>query len=340
MKMIQNLDLEELELTIDNKVIINNGEYEITLHPNMPKHIIEQYLKMTFDKNINNDKLILSITDRCDIGCDFCCHPHMNSEFSEEDAIKIVKEACIFGKFSEICMTGGEPFLRYDLLLKLSKICKDHNILFGIITNGSWGKDEPEKKCKELVENGVGRVSFSWDPSHGKFVSVDTVMKCIDSAMNAGLKVNLTGSFKKENDTHENYGFDLKKYKKYANFIQSTYNVAQAGRGENLKQLYQTEVEDYESNKFLCPAIKKGNDLTLYSMNGLSMPCCSIYSGYKLSMLSIGNWKKDSIEDLYNNHKSDSFYNIINNFGFKYLYKLINKYDINIFNQLPNIKKL
>ena len=335
MEALENICIEEVEITDDNKILINDGEYEIALHPNMPKRIIEKYLQLTFDDGATKSKLVLSITDRCNLACDFCCHPYMDSEFSEVDAIRIVNEACKFGEFSEICLTGGEPFLRYKLIIKLAKICRDHNTLFGVITNGFWGDDEPGKKCKELLESGVGRVSFSWDPSHGKFVSSDTMMRCIDSAMDAGLKVNLTGSFKKPDDTHENYGFDLSKHKKYANFVQSTHNVVQAGRGTKLRDLYRESLDQDSINQFRCPAIVKGNDMTLYSMNGLSMPCCSVFSGYNLFQLSIGDWRESSIEELYLNHITDGYYRIINDFGFNYFFEVVESVNPELYKKLP-----
>ncbi len=337
MEIVQKFDLEEIELTENNQIIINNGERVLSLHPNMPKSIIEHYLRLTFNKEINGNSLVLSITDKCNIACDFCCHPYMNSEFSEVDAIHIVTEACKFGKFAEISLTGGEAFLRYDLLIKLAKICKRHNTLFGVITNGYWGNSEPLKKCKELVESGVGRITFSWDPSHGKFVSPETMMCCIDSAMEVGLKVTLTGSFKKKNDTHENYGFNLKHHKQYANFIQSSNNVIPIGRGTKLENLYHDEINESSIEQFRCPSIDK-NDLTLYSKDGLAMPCCSVFSGYDLPQLSIGNWKEDSIESLFTNHMADGYYRIIKDFGFKHLYRIIKLHDLELFKKLPTME--
>ena len=165
------------------------------MHPNMPSNIIEAYLRLSFEKSKDRNRLILSITDKCNIKCDFCCHPYMDSEFDDEDAKKIVEEACSFGKFDEISLTGGEPFLKYDLILELAAICKSYNILFGVITNGYWGKSNPQQKCKELVDNGLCRITFSWDPSHGKYISVDTIMSAIESSMEAGLKVNIDRFF-------------------------------------------------------------------------------------------------------------------------------------------------
>ena len=339
MALLENICIEEVEISENNIISINNGEHEIVLHPQMPRHIIEKYLRLTFDRENVRSKLILSITDRCNIACDFCCHPYMDSEFLESDAIRIVKEACEFGKFSEICLTGGEPFLKYELIIELADICKRNNILLGVITNGFWGNDEPEKRCKELVDNGVGRISFSWDPSHGKFISPRTMMHCIDSAMEAGLKVNLTGSFKKPDDTHENYGFDLKAHKKYANFIQSSHNVVPSGRGAKLKSLYRDSLKQSRIDQFRCPAIIKGDDLTLYSKYELAMPCCSVFSGYDLLQLSIGNWKEDSIEELYTNHLTDGYYRIINEFGFKYLFELIQSINLELYNKLPDMNE-
>ena len=140
----------------------------------------------------------------------------------------------------------------------------------------------------------------------------------------------------KHNDTHENYGLKLDKYKKYANFVQSTYNIAAVGRGKKIKNRY---VEEIEKKRFICPAVNEGNDLTLYSNEALVMPCCSVFSGYDLPMIAIGNWKKERIEDLYDNLHSNGYYRIVKDFGFNFLYELIKDKSLDLYKELPDINR-
>lgn len=306
------------------RIVSDGGAKTIVVHPNMPRWIIAANMARTTNKSDCPFKAFaLSITDRCNLRCDFCCHPSQDSSIPENDCIRMVEEACELS-FDEICVTGGEPYLRRKLVYKLANICKLRGRLFGSITNGYWAKDRRKAFdiANEMLENGVTRVTFSWDPSHGEFVSPQTVQNGIDACMHAGMRVCLTGNFKTKDDCHTNYGIDVSAYKDFANFSMRASCVVPAGRGKNLEGVYRVPISLIEAEAFRCPG-RKAQELSVFAKDGLAQPCCSIQAGYDMPNLRIGDWRIQSVRELLDSQQGDPYYRIIVDGGFAFLYEVL-----------------
>lgn len=315
-------------------ISINKGEQTFRVHPNFQKWILDLHIEHAL-RGQKYSAFVLSITDRCNIKCDYCCHPYLDSALSEVDSVRMVSEACRL-PFSEIAATGGEPFIRRQLIYRLAGICKENRKLFGTITNGFWARRRPrafDLAC-DMVTNGIARVTFSWDPSHGEFVDPATIQNGIDACMSAGMRVTLAGSFKDPNDQHENYGIDVSEYTDYANFRVARANVAPAGWGKNLKGFHRDVPSRRERTNFRCPAFA-GDELVVYARDGLTQPCCSVHAGYDMPALRIGDWRTETVAQLYDAHRGDGFYRLIADAGFDLLYQVINKRAPEIGRQLP-----
>jgi hypothetical protein len=331
--------LRKWEYLEGGRILINDGEKIVKVHPNMPLWIVsanmDRSANMAHITNRPDRSFVFSITDRCNIRCDFCCHPYLDSALKEEDCIRMVEEACAL-PFDEICVTGGEPYIRRALVYKLASICKSRGRLFGSITNGFWAKDRAKafRLAEEMVDHGVARVTFSWDPSHGEFIAPQTVQNGIDACMHAGMRVCLTGSFKQKDDCHENYGIDVSAYKEYANFSVVDSYVAPAGRGKALEHVYRTAVSPKQAASLRCPGYLI-QELVVYARDGLTQPCCSVHAGYDMPQLRIGDWRTQSVAELLTSQQGDSYYRIIVDGGFALLYKIIEERAPDIYSRLP-----
>ncbi|MBD3218117.1 MAG: radical SAM protein [candidate division Zixibacteria bacterium] len=339
--MPDNFELKSIEYIGNGILVVNDSDRGLLVHPKMPEWLIMRYIELTLDSGRKRNKFVLSLTDKCNIRCDYCCHPYQNSEFSDYDAIRLVAQAAKMD-FVEICLTGGEPLLKGTLVLEIARICQKAGIMLGVITNGWWAKDYNYARdlATAMIQNGVGRVTFSWDPSHGKYIEPRTISNGIKACMEAGMKVTLTGSFKKKNDCHENYGIDYSEYKQYANFVVCSHNISPTGLALKLNGYYKPDTPENRIKEFRCPCFHRGNDLVLYSQDGLAMPCCSVYSGYDMKALRIGDWRKNSVSELFDNQMSDGYYRVINDRGFIELYRLLKREIPSVFPKLPKLHNM
>jgi len=118
-------------------------------------------------------------TRKCNLNCLHCGSPKENVDLKEElstdeviEAFGQIAEDFDMSKFKHINITGGEPFVRKDLLTILENISRYHfyrNI--DIQTNGIILAEKPELLDK-LTEYGVTGIGISMDgikDSHDKF---------------------------------------------------------------------------------------------------------------------------------------------------------------------------
>lgn len=111
------------------------------------------------------NSIYLYVTDRCNLRCGHCwIMPHYQPEARGHRAIKLkyLKHAFVEAKgigLGNVKLTGGEPFLRKDILDIISFLSY-HNIEVDIETNGTL---LDEKIIKFLKENKVNQISVSLD---------------------------------------------------------------------------------------------------------------------------------------------------------------------------------
>ena len=116
--------------------------------------------------------LVLELTYRCNLKCRMCPqaidfqNPESvmraqmleNRELATDDIIKVVKQAATIGT-KNMTVTGGEPFIRKDILEIVSTI-KSKKISCYLITNGDL---ITAAYSEELVKIGVDKIIFSLD---------------------------------------------------------------------------------------------------------------------------------------------------------------------------------
>ncbi len=107
----------------------------------------------------------INITDRCNYLCKQCRGAIPNYKPKEEmtfaDLQKIIDEMCIM-KIPYLGLCGGEPLLRYDLVVQTVQYANKVGIKTGIVTNGSL---LDENKLCELAKIGLYRMALSLDGS-------------------------------------------------------------------------------------------------------------------------------------------------------------------------------
>jgi cyclic pyranopterin phosphate synthase len=110
--------------------------------------------------------LRISVTDRCNFRCRYCVPaapftviPH-NEIARYEEILRITRLACDMG-ITKVRLTGGEPFVRKNILSFIQQLCAIKTLKdISITTNGSLLTRE---KIQALMDMGIRRLNFSLD---------------------------------------------------------------------------------------------------------------------------------------------------------------------------------
>jgi cyclic pyranopterin phosphate synthase len=146
--------------------------------------------------------LRVSVTDRCDFRCVYCMSEHMTflprRELLSLEELDRLCTAFIRRGVRKLRLTGGEPLVRKNIMWLIGSLGRhlDSGALseLTLTTNGS----QLDKFADDLKAAGVGRVNISLDTlDAAKFKAVtrwgelETVLRGIDAAQNAGVKVKI-----------------------------------------------------------------------------------------------------------------------------------------------------
>ena len=132
----------------------------------------------------------LMLTYKCPAQCECCyynCGPEKAGLMSVETALAGWQGLInIAGENAKIHITGGEPFLYYDLLCEILQ--KANKLKLGkvdmIETNAYWATDEAEitERLRFLDSYNIGKLKISYDPFHAEFVNFDRVKLLYETA--------------------------------------------------------------------------------------------------------------------------------------------------------------
>ncbi len=132
------------------------------------------------------DEVIFAPTGRCNLSCVHCTVKRGPEELSIDDALAFL-DSCAAGGIERVGFSGGEPFLRQDFLVAISRAAVERGMYFDrLMTNGDWWADEPELRVSldNLFDAGFdGLIGLSWDAYHGQ--ALDRVTTFIEAVFKA-----------------------------------------------------------------------------------------------------------------------------------------------------------
>jgi TatD family-associated radical SAM protein len=157
--------------------------------------------------------LYINLTNRCSANCTFCIrnfadgvHGYnlkLSKEPSTQEVIEALEETDL-SKYKEIVFTGlGEPTLRFDVVLAVTRWLKNRNLRVRLDTNGQAALINPEKDViLELKNAGIDSISVSLNAeSEEKYNKLcrpihknayRAVLEFIRKARMAGIKTRVT----------------------------------------------------------------------------------------------------------------------------------------------------
>ncbi len=158
--------------------------------------------------------LRVSVTDRCDFRCEYCMSENMTF-LPKKDLLSLEELERICISFinlgtTKIRITGGEPLVRknvMNLFERLGSFIKTDKLKeLTLTTNGS----QLQKYADELYQYGVRRVNVSIDTLKPTLFSkltrrgnLEQVLKGVNAAKEAGLKVKINTVALKETNEYE-----------------------------------------------------------------------------------------------------------------------------------------
>ncbi len=254
--------------------------------------------------------LAITLTRKCNASCDICCFsssPSCNECLDEEAVKKFISSCADVPEIKFIAFTGGEPFLDYELLLRLVKFSSSIVKKSTVITNCFWAKDLhiAYERLAELKQAGVVRVNLSYDRYHSKFIPSANVRNVIEACNGLSLPVQI--------------GLVCLKGERIGSLIDELMD-------EGLNVIFQTVPclpvgaarKNIDEDLFLkkelrspLPCLYDGNLVVSY--DGKIYPCCS--QMVLDTALCVGDYRNDSVRDVLKRVKNNGILYLLRNRG-------------------------
>lgn len=134
----------------------------------------------------NDVGLILSY--QCNSNCAHCiynCGPRWK-DWADEETVRSALEAMhVWQPGLQVHITGGEPFLRFPLLLYAVQTANELGITVYLETNAGWAVREElvDRQIRELRQAGLAALLISCSPFHAESIPPERTMRLISKAI-------------------------------------------------------------------------------------------------------------------------------------------------------------
>lgn len=144
-----------------NKRCFQHGEFNCLVEKDVDFY--RRFAHINYEKRIEFDRLVIPITYRCNLDCSYCYTPFIKRK---DIALNEIEEAVENFSGKEICLSGGEPTLREDLISIIAIVRKLGKRAF-LVTNGLRLSDR-DYVC-DLKRAGLNAILFSLDSLNEDF---------------------------------------------------------------------------------------------------------------------------------------------------------------------------
>lgn len=143
------------------------------------------------------------LTARCNASCAHCTvnsGPMQTAALPQDTVLDLMDQAAVLwrreglrGEGLEFCLSGGEPFLDFDRLLRIVGHGSRLGATVSCVTNGSWAAtdDVARAKLAALKQAGLAALAVSTSSFHQRFVRLARVERALALAREAGLSTGL-----------------------------------------------------------------------------------------------------------------------------------------------------
>lgn len=250
-------------------------------------------------------KVAFGYSTRCNLRCEHCVAAEDipdNRKMDHETAKEIIAGMARAG-VGGVSFSAGEPFLYFDEIAELVKLCRQFGIYTRIVTNCFWANtaDASDSLVSELKENGLCQLRLSYSRWHQKHVDRNNVLNAARSCRKIGLDyfISFVTDFSLEDDPYEQFLRDHG-----LTFFPEP--IIYAGRAASFTR--RNILTDYQANccdmnPYLTP------DLDMYA-------CCDAGSNFtETNFFHLGNLNNSTMEQLFTKTETDRLYNLIRAMG-------------------------
>lgn len=146
-------------------------------------------------------RLGIVLTARCNASCAHCSKsygPYRSEHLSLETIFRLMNEAAAIddGEPLSFELTGGEPFLDFDSLVKVVSHAGALGATVSCVTNAFWAVDEERTKAKlsVLYDSGLTALAVSVSRFHLEFVPLHRAKRALTIASAIGIRTTLKGA--------------------------------------------------------------------------------------------------------------------------------------------------
>jgi MoaA/NifB/PqqE/SkfB family radical SAM enzyme len=250
-------------------------------------------------------KLAFGYSTRCNSRCRHCVatEDFAAGQKMDHDQAKALIVAMGQAGVGGISFSAGEPFLYFNEIAELVKLCSQIGIYSRIVTNSFWAKtaESSDQHVSELKKNGLCQLRLSYSRWHQEYVNRNNVLNAAHSCQKFGLNyfISFVTDFSKKDDQPEQFMRDH-------GLMFFPEPVIYAGRAGSFKR--RSVLTDYQANccsmnPYLSP------DFDLYA-------CCDAGSHFtETNFFYLGNLNGNTAEQLFAKSETDRLYNLIRTMG-------------------------
>ena len=252
----------------------------------------------------------LFLTYRCTSMCRMCCvdaGPLRKEEMKLEDALSCVRQAAEIG-INTLSLTGGEPFLCFEKMLKISHLASQLGLKVNVLTNCFWAETEriAAEKLRKLKESGLEKITINTDEFHQEFVPLTHVKRCFKVARRIGLEIELRCIRTKKTKGITYFATEIGALEDDRVTL-NEFPVTPVGRGAEL-----------DSEMLIYPPLVATKCLFVLRLvavepNGNLAACCGV-GGFSQPLI-VGNIRENCLEELIEKADQDLLYNYLSIYG-------------------------
>lgn len=237
------------------------------------------------------EKVIISVTNNCNFSCKYCCVDSNKNirytELSSEKMYRLIDKALMFNP-NLVHVSGGEPFMRKDIMDILSYLRSRYKGRIHLATNGVLIDENNVRKLSEIIDSidisldGYDEYTVSLERGRGTF---DKVCKLISMLKKYGIKkINISLVNSKKTNSYINdfkklavsldVGYIIRDYYKYGSedaseYIEKDSDIQYYDKDHKYEDFLNFSNNclagnkeiffDYDGKIYLCPLLKDEN---------------------------------------------------------------------------------